>query len=263
MSAVNARDRPVLFLSLLTALSVPFFVLGAVTGGLQIGAMRLPSSAFMFVLPIIVAAVLTWRHSGGAATVTILRRAVDRPAAQLRWYVLAALLIPVIAVVSHLLLRWSGQVDAVLPLSLTAAPVVIVMYTLAATCEELGWTAYATDPLQQRFGPTATGIGLGLYGALWHLIPLLQAGHPATWLAGWFLGTVAARVLIVWLHNQTGHGVSAAILLHTMVNVTEAYTPGLDKSISMITTGILTTAVAVAVIARPRALQKDSAQLIH
>ncbi|WP_225727103.1 MULTISPECIES: CPBP family intramembrane glutamic endopeptidase [unclassified Nocardia] len=258
---MDSRARPVLFLSLLAALSIPFFVLGAVTGGLSIGAMRLPSSAVMFVLPVAVAAALTWRDGGGAATAGLLRRAVDRPAARPRWYVVAALLIPAIAVLSYLPLRWSGQVDAALPLSPTAAPAILVMYLLAATCEELGWTAYATDPLQRRFGPAATGIGLGAYWALWHLIPLLQAGHPAQWIAGWFLGTVAARVLIVWLHNNTGHGVSAAILLHAMLNVTEAYTPDLDKPITMITTGVLTTVVAVAVIASQRTNRTDSAQL--
>ncbi|MVU83785.1 CPBP family intramembrane metalloprotease [Nocardia sp. ET3-3] len=248
---MGIRGRPMLFLGVVTALSIPFFVLGAVTGGLRVGAMRLPSSAFMFVLPVLVAVALTWRADGRAAAVTLLSRVVDRPAAKPSRYVLAALLIPAIGVLSYLLPRWSGRVDGALPLSPAAAPAVIVAYLLAATCEELGWTGYATDPLRQRFGLAATGIGLGVYWALWHLIPLLQAGHPAAWLAGWFLTTVAARVLIVWLHDHTGNGVSAAILLHAAVNTTESYTPGLDLPITMITIGILTAAAAAAALARP------------
>ncbi|MEV4130528.1 hypothetical protein [Nocardia sp. NPDC049707] len=59
--------------------------------------MSLPSSAVMFMLPVVVAVALTWRDGGGVAAVALVRRAVDRPAAGPRWYVLAVLLIPVIA----------------------------------------------------------------------------------------------------------------------------------------------------------------------
>ncbi|MGW4536018.1 hypothetical protein ACWEOI_34175 [Nocardia sp. NPDC004340] len=36
---------------------------------------------------------------------------------------------------------------------------------------------------------------------------------------------------------------SAAILMHVSFNVTAAYTPGLDRPISVITTGVLTAAL--------------------
>ena len=154
-----------------------------------------------------------------------------------------------------LVARWTGQVSTALPLSLVAAPIVCVVFAFSATCEELGWTGYATDPLQQRFGELATGLGLGGYWALWHLIPLLQAGHPLWWIVGGFCGTVAARVLIVTLHNRTGHGVSAAIVLHTMLNVTSAYTPGLDQAVSTIITGVLTAAAAIVLLLGTRTAQ--------
>ncbi|MEV4127765.1 type II CAAX endopeptidase family protein [Nocardia sp. NPDC049707] len=245
---MSAERRPLVFLGLVAVSSIPLFVLGAVAGGMRVGAMYLPPSAVMFVVPVIVATALTRWHSGGAAAAGLLKRAVDRPAAPLRWYALAVLLVSVIAVVSTAWARWAEQPAAALPLSLTAVPVLLVVSAIAATCEELGWTAYATEPLQQRFGMLRTGLGLGVYWAAWHLIPLLQAGHPATWIAGWFLGTVALRVLIVWLHVRTGYGVSAAILMHTMVNVIAVYTPGYDRPISTITTGVVTAAVAAAVV---------------
>ena len=243
----------------MAALSIPFFVLGAVTGTVQIGALRLPVSAMMFLLPVVVAVALTWQAAGRAGAAALLRQVVDRPAGPRRWYVIAALAIPLIAVASHLVARWTGQVDSTLPLSLVAAPVVCLVFAISATCEELGWTAYATDPLQQRFGEVATGLGLGVYWAAWHLIPLLQAGHPTWWIMGWFCGTVAARMLIVTLHNRTGGGVSAAIVVHTMLNVTSAYTPGLDEPVSTMVIGILTAAVAIALLAGISAAQQKSA----
>ncbi|MFR9768737.1 CPBP family intramembrane glutamic endopeptidase [Nocardia sp. SC052] len=257
---MDKPSRPLLFLGIVAALSIPFFVLAVVRpGGIRVGAMQLPVSTVIFVLPVVVAAALTWRR-GGSDLVALLRRSVDGPAASLRWYALAVLLFPTLAVASHLLLRWAGQVGSALPLSLAAAPAVIAMFGLAATCEELGWTGYATDPLQKRFGSTAAAVGLGLYWASWHLVGWLQAGHPKGWIAGWFAVTIAARVLIVWLHNNTGHGVTGAILSHAALNVSAAYTPDLSESITTVTTGVLTCVVAVAVVVWPRVLRKYPAE---
>lgn len=247
-----------LFLCVVAALSIPFFFLGAVTDTLRIGALRLPVGAMMFVLPAVVAVALVRQADGRVGAVALLRRVVDRPAGPLRWYVVAVLVIPLIAATSHLVARWTGQVDSALPLSPVAAPVVCVVFAISATCEELGWTAYATDPLQRRFGEVATGLGLGVYWAVWHLIPLLQAGHPVWWIVGWFCGTVAARMVIVTLHNHTGHGVSAAVVVHTMLNVTSAYTPGLDNPVSTVITGILTAGVAVALLVGTRVAHRKS-----
>jgi uncharacterized protein len=41
-----------------------------------------------------------------------------------------------------------------------------------------------------------------------------------SWIAWWSLGTVAARVIIVWLYDNTGGSVLAAAVFHDMVNVT-------------------------------------------
>ncbi|QLY30181.1 CPBP family intramembrane glutamic endopeptidase [Nocardia huaxiensis] len=243
------RARPLLFLTLVAALSIPLYVLGALSGGLRIGGLTLPSSAAILLLPSAVAVGLTWRDSGGAAVSALLRRVVDRPRAAMRWYLSAVLLMPAIGSVSYLLLRWTGQVESGLPLALLAAPAVIVVFLLASASEELGWTAYATDPLQRRFGALATGLGLGCYWAAWHLVGWSQAGHSAAWIAGWALVTIAARVLIVWLHNRTGHGVTTAILLHATLNIVSAYMPDLDKPVTTITIGVVTAVVATVTLA--------------
>jgi hypothetical protein len=55
--------------------------------------------------------------------------------------------------------------------------------------------------------------------AIWHIVPLVQLHRSFVWIAWWCLGTVAARVLIVWLYNNTGKCVFAAAVFHTMMNV--------------------------------------------
>jgi hypothetical protein len=37
--------------------------------------------------------------------------------------------------------------------------------------------------------------------AVWHVIPLLSALRSLAFIAWWSLGTVALRVVIVWLYN--------------------------------------------------------------
>ncbi|MCM6773669.1 hypothetical protein NDR87_09330 [Nocardia sp. CDC159] len=58
-----------------------------------------------------------------------------------------------------------------------------------------------------------------------------------------------------WLHNRTRRGVTAAILLHTMLNVVPAASPDLQKPLGTITIGIVTTAVAAGVVMGPYALR--------
>jgi uncharacterized protein len=84
----------------------------------------------------------------------------------------------------------------------------------------LGWSGYVTDPLQERWGWLRASLILGVVWALWHYIALVQAHRSVEWIAWWTLGTVAARVIMVWLYNNTGKSVFATILFHMMINLT-------------------------------------------
>ena len=55
--------------------------------------------------------------------------------------------------------------------------------------------------------------------SLWHVVADLQAQHSLSWILWHRLNAVAERVLIVWLYNNTGRSVFAAILFHDMDNV--------------------------------------------
>ncbi len=248
---IPARERAgirlVRFFVLVTALSVPFYILGAVSSTVRVGALHLPASAAMFVLPGLAAVILVFREGGSAAVRALLARVVDRPAGQARWYAVAALLPVAVGLLAWALLWLGGRADPVLPAPLALLPLLLTAMVVAAACEELGWAAHAGDPIRRRFGTLGTGLLLGLFWAVWHLVPLLQAGHGAAWIGGWFLGTVASRMIIVGLCAATG-GVSAAIFMHAMINITAAYLPGYDMPFAPLVTALLTAVAAAGIL---------------
>lgn len=253
MRTPAARTRsPLTFLILLAALSLPFFVLGAVAGAIRVGAVDLPASAVMFVLPGIAAMILTYRETGRGGVRRLLGSVLDYSAVHRVWHLVALVIPAAIALLAYLIARVFGRVHADFSTSLALLPILLAATLFAATCEELGWTAYATDPLQARWGATGTGVFLGICWAVWHLVPLLQVGHGFGWIAGWFLGTVAARMIIVGVHNRTDRGVLAPILLHAMLNVSAALTPAYDNPVIPIGIGLLTLMPAVVMTAAGR-----------
>jgi len=87
-------------------------------------------------------------------------------------------------------------------------PILLVVFLIAAADEEVGWMGYAVDPMQDRWSALTTGIILGSVWGILHVVPDLQANHGLAWIA-WQHGvyTVALRIVIVWLYNNTGKSV--------------------------------------------------------
>ena len=98
-------------------------------------------------------------------------------------------------------------------------PVFFVVFFIGAICEEIGWTGYATDPLQDRWNALKACIILGTVWTVWHITPWLQAHYTTIWVAGQCANSIVIRVLIVWIYNNTGKSVFAAIAFHAIANV--------------------------------------------
>ena len=60
---------------------------------------------------------------------------------------------------------------------------------------------------------------MGAVWGIWHAVPYLQAERPAAWIAWQCLGSVASRVLLVWIYVNTGRSVFAVILFHATINL--------------------------------------------
>ena len=240
------RRAPLKFLPLVFALSVPFWLIGGVTD-LQLMP-GLSVTALMTFCPMVAALILVHRKSGASGVVALLRRSFDfeRIKAK-RWYAPILFLMAGVNLAVYGLMRW---LDLPLPapqLLTLAAPLMFFAFFVGALGEELGWSGYITDPMQGRWNALQTGVLLGLVGVLWHLVPLLLMHRSPTWIAWWCLYAVAARILIVWLYNNTGKSVFAVALFHATLNLTWMLFPVYGSHFDMRLGGLVMVAVAAVV----------------
>jgi len=214
---------PGVFFLLVFFLSIPFYLLGAAGGRLPVLSI-LPNSALMAFTPMIAALILVYRASGIDGATALLMRAVDFNRIHgVRWYLAALLIMPIVCVVEYGVLP-----GAPLP-RLQIAPGDTLLYFLifffGAIGEELGWQGYAYSRLRSRRSALQAAVLLGVFWALWHIIPFAQMGRSAGWIFWHCLSTLALRVIIVWLFVNAGDSVFIAVLFHTMVNVSWAFFP--------------------------------------
>lgn len=201
------------------ALIIPFWVLGALTG-LQI-LPGLPVSALGVVCPGVAALICAYRENRRTGATTLLRRMFDAHRITAKgWYAPVLLLMPMVMALSLAVQQLAGA--AVPPPQIALVPTLIltVVFFAGALGEELGWSGYAIDPMQARWGALRASLVLGAFWAAYHYLGLAQAHRSVAWVAWWTLGTLAARVIIVWLYNNTGKSVFAAALFHMTINVT-------------------------------------------
>ncbi|HTQ15103.1 MAG TPA: CPBP family intramembrane glutamic endopeptidase [Rhizomicrobium sp.] len=212
------------FLGLLVLLSVPFWLAGAGLGTQLLPG--LPFAALQAVCPGAAAVILIARGGGAKGLRDFLARAL-RPGARAIWWLPAFLLMPLVAVLSYLIVR--GPQAALPGIAPGIAPgyagALFAVFLAGALCEELGWSAYALGPLQRRWSALAAGVVLGIIWAAWHVPPLIEVHRSANWIAWWAIGTVATRVLLVWLFDNTGPGILPAAVMHATDNLSWQLTP--------------------------------------
>ncbi|MEV0389251.1 hypothetical protein [Nonomuraea sp. NPDC050643] len=161
-------------------------------------AVAFPLAAFVFVCPVVAAVILEYRRGGEASVTALLRQSFDFARIEAKgWYVPLLLLYPAILVASFVLLRLCG---VEVPAPQFSAESVLTMS--AALWSALG-----------------TGLVVGSVWAVWHWPALLQAHRSAPWIAWWSLATVATRVIMVWLNNNTGRSVFAMAPFHMITNL--------------------------------------------
>ncbi len=235
----------IIFFAVVTLLAVPFWIIGHQKLPLPV---NLPVSALTAFLPVIAAAILSFRNSGMTGVRRLLARAVDfQRVKDKRWLVVALVLPVLIYSASYVVMRAVGRpLPDQIEITLAAVPVYLVLYLFSGAGEELGWTAYATDPLLSRWGLVRTGLVLGLMWAAWHTIGFIQTGSPADWVLWQMFKTLAMRVLIVWLYASSGSSTAAAILLHGVDNVAWSTFPNNGSHYDPMVISLLT-AVAAAV----------------
>jgi membrane protease YdiL (CAAX protease family) len=218
-NAIAAGDRsPRAFFLLVFALSLPFYMAGALIP-LQL-LPGLPVSALALVCPMTAALILLHRESGAAGAIQLLQRSFDYKRIKAKvWYAQIIFLTPAATLLMYGLMRVMRSPLPTPRFPLLGALAMFMAFFAGALGEELGWSGYALDPMQARWGALQASLILGLILAIWHCVPLIEAHRSPAWIAWWSLGTVASRVLMTWIYNNTGKSVFGAALFHAMSNL--------------------------------------------
>ena len=247
MTATPSNRSPLPSIGLTFALSFPFWVVGAVSQ-LQL-LPSLPVSALMIVAPVTAALIFVYGEQKAAGVRALLKRSFDfKRVPDKRWYVPTILLMPGMMLLSFVVLPMTGVALPTPHFSLRTTVALFTLFFITAIGEELGWMGYAIEPLQERYGALGGALLLGVVWAIWHFIPLLSVPRSTAWIAWWSLGTVANRVMITWLYNNTGKSVFVAILFHAMINVTWQLFPINGSYYDPRVTSLISAAVAVVVV---------------
>ena len=202
---------PLNFLLLLLALSIPLWILGSIYD-VQIfpgfNLYQLPLAMSM-----VTALILVYREGGKAGVVELLKRTYDcRNIKSKVWYLPMLLMIPSIGLVEYVLVRLSGASLPSPQFSVATLGYISVFFMTYG--EELGWTGYLIDPMQERWSALRSGILLGVVWAVIHFPIHFINGYSFEWIFWHGLYTVAVRVLMVWIYNNTGKSLFAMALTH-------------------------------------------------
>jgi len=201
------------FLFLLLALSMPFWVVGSIYD-VQIfpgfNLYQLPLA-----MPMVTALILIFRENGKAGVIELLKRTYDfRLIKSKVWFMPMLLVYPSMGLLAYWILRFSGTSipSPQFSWAIVFASIAIFFMTYG---EELGWTGYALDPMQQRWSALKSGIFLGLVWAGVHVPILFINGYAYEWIFWHGIYTVAGRVLFVWVYNNAGKSLFAMALMHS------------------------------------------------
>lgn len=212
---------------------------------------NLPVSSLMAYFPLIAACMLAYgREKGKGIRDLFLRLADWRSVRRKVWYLPALFLVPAVLFASWFYMTLA---DYPLPdpdLHLPMIPVMLAVFLIGAAGEEAGWMIFLVDPLQQRLSALAAAVVCGAIWAVWHIIPWMQAGHDAAWIAWHSLVTVLLRIVIVWVYNNAGRSVWMAVLVHAVTNVAFFVFPDYGSHYDPMVTGIMLTAVVVVIVYR-------------
>ena len=217
-SSALSKKSPLKFFLLVFALAIPIWLLSTFVG--VIGSLKVPVTDLVLAfIPLTAAAILDYKEEGFGGVRTLLKRVVDYKRIKQRiWYLPLIVLVPLIYLLTSAVMRLTGHSAPVEP-HILRLPSLFVIFFLLAVGEEGGWMGYAIDPMQDRWGALSASIILAIPWWLGHLPSIIQIGGTPADIAWWFPGAIGLRILIVWLYNNTGKSLFAAILFHALVNV--------------------------------------------
>jgi len=260
------RQPFALFVAILFAFSVPFWIAGFVWHGFLPKSIpiALPVSALMTFMPALSACAVLHRRGGWTAVGTLLTRTFDlRRIRSAIWLAASLVTMPAVLVASFLLMRLFGARMPDAHIAIATAPAMFAMFFVGAAGEELGWQGFAFEELETRYSVLGSALILGAIWAAWHVIPFFQTGHDWAWVAWQCIVTVFLRVITVWLYAYGGRSAFVAIVFHAMSNVSMFLFPNFGSHYDPATTTLVLAGVTVIMVAgsRPGMMKARKAQV--
>jgi len=223
----SQKKSPWTFFILVFALSVPFWVLDVLYPmNLPLDNLPVTDIGATFT-PLAAALILVYREGEPRGVRRFLARAFDyQRITKKTWYIPILFLMPLLYVLTYGAMRLAGMpVPTEYHIPVTV-PLIFLAFFFAAAGEEMGYTGYATDPLQARYGALGAALIMGPIHAVWHWPSMIMIGQTVGLFALGTLLTIGFRILTVWLYNNAGCSVFAAILFHAVTNTGRSVFPG-------------------------------------
>ena len=215
------NHSPLKFFLLVFGLSIPLWIIET-----RIDVKGLPldipiTDILAAFTPMIAASILVHKEEGRIGIEKLFKRILDFPRITKKiWYLPIALLPFLMYLLIYMVIYLIGLPLATnFDIPFLSIPFLFCLFFIGSVAEETGYMGYAIAPMQERFGALSASILIGIPWAVWHYPSIVQQGHNLTWIAWATLGTIAVRVLIVWIYNNTGKSLFACILFHTFLNL--------------------------------------------
>lgn len=217
----STKSKPLKFFLIVFALSIPLWMIDPII------TVKRSSLDFSIIdiltafIPMTTASILIYQEKGFKVIYMLFKGIFDFARITKKIWYLAIFFLPLAI---YLLIYWVILISG-LPLAdnsnipFKSIPFLLLLFFVGALCEETSYMGYAIEPMQARFGALSASILIGIPWAVWYYPSIIQQGHNFYWIAWATLGTVAVRVLIVWIFNNTQKSLFACILFHTMLNL--------------------------------------------
>ena len=205
--------------------------------------------------PLIAAFLVTFLEDGKEGLKMLLRRGLDFRFGK-AWYAVIFLLFPALIGGALLLAIITGEPAP--ELTALANPITIpiafiyILFLGGPLQEEFGWRGYALERFQEKWNALVSSVVIGLVWGAWHL-PLFfmprQEFYYQRPVWGLMLSITLISFLFTWLYNNTRGSIFAALIFHTMFNLSHYLFPtlGSDKG-SLFLFGLLFVAVIVVLV---------------
>ena len=232
-----ARRYPIAtFLAIAYTASAAIFAIPFLSkAGIGVIDLELPGAApfiLLCAIALVVSAFVTTALADGRAGVRDLRKRVFNFKVSPKWYAVALVALPGVAVATAVVASGTAPIVA-----LASDPMIVVggllgaifAFALVNWWEEAAWTGFALDRLQPRVGPVRASVFTTWMQAALHLPLVFIAGGvtegrvaPADvpfYLVALFVLPIAVRMVLTWVYNSSGRSVPIAGLYHAGLGV--------------------------------------------